>query len=103
VCSSISTTPVTSPVCTVTVPSVTTTSVVTSTQITSLPSTQVLLQSILQPLPGDVQSCAAISMAHPTEQLKTIDSVEAHCVSALVNLKLDEQFKVLTKLFCGLM
>ena len=42
-------------------------------------------------------------MAPSSQQLKTIDSVEMHCVSALVNLKLDEQFKVLNKLFCGLL
>jgi len=44
-----------------------------------------------------------INTAPPVQQLKTVDSVEAQCVSALANLKLDEQFKVLTKLFCGLL
>jgi len=39
----------------------------------------------------------------PSQQLKTVNSVEAHCVGALANLKLDEHFKVVTKLFCGLL
>ena len=94
------TTSVNSPVCTValptpiTEPSVTTASVISSTDITSLPPTPVLLQSILQSLPGACGEISTVPSAFPSQQLDTIDSVEAHCASALVNLKLDEQFKV---------
>jgi len=67
---------------------------------TDLPSTPVLLQSLLQsnPFRTDFQSCPQFPL-HPEDP----ESAEIQCKNALVSLTLEEQFKVLSKLFSSLL
>ena len=75
---------------------------------TSLPPTTVLLSSLLQSIPSTCPSSShseVSGMQQPSYPLQLIDqgSVEIHCNNALVNLTLEQQFKVLSKLFSSLL
>ena len=66
------------------------------TTYTDLPTTSVLLESLLQSNPSraDYQPCPQFSF-HP----KNPESAEMQCKNALVSLTAEEQFKVLSKCF----
>ena len=76
---------------------------------TSLPPTLIFLQSFLQSISSSdpILSHSETSCMPPPpstlHQLKDVDSVLMHCTSALVNLTVEEQFKVLTKLVSALL
>ena len=74
------------------------------TVTTSLPSTQVLLYSLLKP----DQELSLDALTNPVKEnpsllLNSVESVQAHCNSALVHLTVPQQFETLSKLFSSLL